>query len=91
MTDYTVSPVAHIRTGFSSKFGIPRQGGIVSEICGRIIFKKEYSGADWTRGLEGFSHIWVLWVFSENVNDLSEIGYIPFYKYREMVRTELTV
>ena len=69
MTDYTVSPVAHIRTGFSSKFGIPRQGGIVSEICGRIIFKKEYSGADWTRGLEGFSHIWVLWVFSENVNE----------------------
>lgn len=68
-SEYTVSPVAEIRTGFSSKFGIPRQSGIVSEICGRIVFKKKYSGADWTRGLEGFSHIWVLWIFSENTDE----------------------
>ncbi len=67
--DYIVSPIAEIRTGFSSKFGIPRQSGIVSEICGKIIFRKEYSGPDWTRGLEGFSHIWVLWIFSENTSE----------------------
>lgn len=67
--EYTVSPIAEIRTGFSSKFGIPRQSGLVSEICGKIVFKKEYSGPDWTRGLEGFSHIWVLWLFSENLSE----------------------
>lgn len=66
---YEISPIARIRTGFSSKFGIPRQSGIVSELSGRIVFEKQYSGADWTRGLEGFSHIWVLWMFSENTNE----------------------
>ena len=66
---YDITPIAHIRTGFSSKFGIPRQGGVVSEICGTIIFEKEFSGPDWTRGLEAFSHIWALWVFSENTDE----------------------
>lgn len=65
---FEIRPIAHIRTGFSSKFGIPRQGGIVSDLCGKIVFEKEYSSPDWTRGLEDFSHIWVLWIFSENVN-----------------------
>ena len=65
---YEIRPIAKIKTGFSTKFGIPRQSGIVSELCGEIIFEKEYSGTDWTRGLEGFSHIWVLWMFSENIN-----------------------
>lgn len=65
---YEITPVARIHTGFSSKFGIPRQSGVVSEICGKIIFEKPYSGADWVRGLEGFSHIWVLWIFSENTD-----------------------
>lgn len=66
---YTVSPIAHIRTGFPSKFGIPRQSGLVHELCGKIIFEKTYSSEDWTRGLEGFSHIWALWVFSETVGE----------------------
>ena len=69
ISEFSIKPIAEIRTGFSSKFGIPRQSGIVSELCGRIIFKKEYSGPDWTRGIEGFSHIWVLWIFSENINE----------------------
>lgn len=69
---YEISPIAHIKTGFSSKFGIPRQSGIVSELSGEIIFEKEYCGCDWVRGLDGFSHIWALWVFSENLN--SKIG-----------------
>ncbi|MBR3993982.1 MAG: tRNA (N6-threonylcarbamoyladenosine(37)-N6)-methyltransferase TrmO [Clostridia bacterium] len=64
---YEVRPIGKIQTGFSSKFGIPRQSGIVSELCGKIVFEKQYSGPDWTRGLEGFSHIWVLWMFSDNV------------------------
>ncbi len=69
ITEYKISPIAKIRTGFSSKFGIPRQSGIVSQLKGEIVFEKEYSGADWTRGLEGFSHIWVLWLFSENLSE----------------------
>lgn len=68
-TEYKISPIAEIRTGFSSKFGIPRQSGIVSQLKGEIVFSKEYSCADWTRGLEGFSHIWVLWLFSENISE----------------------
>lgn len=66
---FSVSPIAHIETGFSSKFGIPRQSGLVKELCGKIIFEKQYSGKDWTRGLEGFSHIWAIWVFSETVGE----------------------
>ena len=69
---FEVTPIAKIQTGFSSKFGIPRQSGIVSELHGKIIFEKQYSGRDWTRGLEGFSHVWVLWIFSDNVG--SNIG-----------------
>ena len=64
---YEVRPIGKIQTGFSSKFGIPRQSGIVSELCGKILFENQYRGPDWTRGLEGFSHIWVLWMFSDNV------------------------
>ncbi len=60
-----ISPIGHIETGFSSKFGIPRQGGIVKELCGRIVFEKPYSSPEYFRGLSEFSHIWVLWLFSE--------------------------
>lgn len=69
VTEYKISPIGEIKTGFSSKFGIPRQSGIVSQLAGEIVFTKEYSGKDWTRGLEGFSHIWVLWLFSENLSE----------------------
>ncbi len=57
--------IAHIQTDFSSKFGLPRQSGLIDEIEGKIIFEKEYRDPQAFRGLEDFSHIWLLWQFSE--------------------------
>lgn len=65
--EFTVRPIAHIHTDFSSKFGIPRQSGLVKELRGRIVFEPEYRSPDALRGLEEFSHIWLIWQFSENV------------------------
>ena len=56
--------IAHIYNGFEEKFGIPRQSGIVS-VQSRIVFEKEYRNPDALRGLEEYSHIWLLWKFSE--------------------------
>lgn len=61
-----IHPIAVIRTEFSEKFGIPRQSGLASSLRGRIVFEKEYRNPDALRGLEDFSHIWLLWDFSEN-------------------------
>lgn len=61
--------IAHIYTDFSTKFGLPRQSGLIEEIKGKIIFEKEYRNPDAFRGLEEFSHIWLLWQFSESVRD----------------------
>lgn len=58
--------VARIYNDFNSKFGIPRQSGILHTMESRIVFEKEYSDANAVRGLEDFSHIWLLWGFSEN-------------------------
>ena len=61
--------VAHIHTDFKSKFGIPRQAGIVEELEARIVFEPEYRNPDALRGLEGFSHIWLIWQFSQAVRE----------------------
>lgn len=58
--------IAHIHTDFPEKFGIPRQSGLVKELKGRIIFEPEYNNPEAVRGLEEFSHIWLLWKFSES-------------------------
>lgn len=57
--------IAHIETDFCTKFGLPRQSGLCEELKGKIIFEPEYRREEAFRGLEGFSHIWVLWKFSE--------------------------
>ena len=57
--------IARIHTDFKTKFGVPRQSGLVNELTGRIVFEPEYRNANALRGLEGFSHIWLLWDFSE--------------------------
>jgi len=62
-----VRPVAHIQTDFQSKFGVPRQSGLVNALVGRVIFEPEYRSADAVRGLEEFSHIWLIWQFSAAV------------------------
>ncbi|MGN0334782.1 MAG: tRNA (N6-threonylcarbamoyladenosine(37)-N6)-methyltransferase TrmO [Lachnospiraceae bacterium] len=56
--------IAHIHTDFPTKFGIPRQSGLVEELKGQIIFEPEYRNPEAFRGLNGFSHIWILWKFS---------------------------
>lgn len=61
-----IKPIAHIRTEFPEKFGIPRQSGLSSQLTGVIVFEKEFRDPDALRGLEGFSHIWIIWEFSAN-------------------------
>lgn len=61
--------IAHIQTDFPTKFGIPRQSGLVKELEGRIVFIPPYRNPDAVRGLEGFSHIWLIWQFSESVRE----------------------
>lgn len=57
--------IARIHTPFKTKFGIPCQSGIAAGVKGTIVFEPEYRSADAVRGLEGFSHIWLIWCFSE--------------------------
>ena len=61
--------IAKIKTGFPGKFGIPRQSGLVPELKGTIVFQPEFRNADALRGLEGFSHIWLIWEFSEAIRE----------------------
>ena len=61
--------IARIRTDFPTKFGIPRQSGLVESLKGLIVFEKEYQNPDTLRGLEGFSHIWLIWQFSESLRE----------------------
>jgi tRNA-Thr(GGU) m(6)t(6)A37 methyltransferase TsaA len=57
--------IAEMRSAFPTKFGIPRQSSLVDDLRSRIVFTPEYRKPDALRGLEGFSHIWILWAFSE--------------------------
>lgn len=61
--------IGHIETDFKEKFGIPRQSGLVKESTGCIVFEKEYNVPEAFRGLEDFSHIWVLWQFSQAIRE----------------------
>ena len=60
--------IAHIYTDFPTKFGVPRQSGLVESLQGKIIFEKEYQTPEAIRGLEEYSHIWLLWYFSQTNN-----------------------
>jgi len=64
-----MKPIAHIRNDYTAKFGIPRQSGLVEEVISAIVFEPEYRNADAFRGLEGWSHLWLIWVFSEAIRD----------------------
>jgi len=68
--------IATIHTDFPSKFGIPRQGGLVDALKATITFEPEYRDASALRGLEGYSHLWLIWLFSESVMD----GFSPTVK-----------
>ncbi|MDO4981325.1 MAG: tRNA (N6-threonylcarbamoyladenosine(37)-N6)-methyltransferase TrmO [Prevotellaceae bacterium] len=61
-----MKPIAYFHSPFTSKFGIPRQSGLVEQLTGEIVFEPKYRNADAVRGLEDFSHLWIIWEFSAN-------------------------
>ena len=63
---YEMKVIARIHTPFKTKFGIPRQSGVAADVKSEIVFEPEYRSADAVRGLEGFSHIWLIWCFSRS-------------------------
>lgn len=65
MQDFSLRPIAYMKSDFPSKFGIPRQSGLVEELRSTVIFTEEFRNADALRGIEGFSHLWIIWQFSE--------------------------
>ena len=67
MQDVIIHPIAHMESDFLTKFGIPRQSGLVEELDSTIVFDPEYRNPDALRGLEGFSYIWIIWQFSKNL------------------------
>ncbi len=60
-----IEPIAHIKTAFNTKFGIPKQSGLVKEVIGTIIFTPKFQNEDALRGITDFSHLWLIWGFSE--------------------------
>lgn len=69
MQEISFKIIARIVSDFDSKFGIPRQSGLVPDAKARIRFEPEFRNADSLRGLEGFSHLWIAWIFSENIRE----------------------
>ena len=61
-----MEPIAHIRSEFPAKFGVPRQAGLVEGLWASVVFEPPYRVAEALRGIEGFSHLWLIWEFSEN-------------------------
>ena len=61
--------IAKIHNDFKEKFGIPRQSGLSGELLSRIVFEPEYRNPDALRGIEGYSHLWLIWQFSEAIRD----------------------
>ena len=74
--ELTIKPIAHIHTDFPEKFGLPRQSLLVPSLCGRIVFEPEYRSPDALRGLGGYSHLWLIWGFSDGF--ASSDGSRPF-------------
>lgn len=61
-----IQPIAHFESPFTTKFGIPRQSGLVPDLTGRIVFAPEYRQMDAVRGIDGFDFLWLVWEFSAN-------------------------
>ena len=64
-----MKPVARVRSDFPTKFGIPRQSGLVDSLTATVVFEPEYRDPEALRGIEGFSHLWLIWEFSEAKRD----------------------
>ena len=63
--EYLIKPIAYIQNDLKTKFGVPRQSGLAKSLLSKIVFEPEFRVADALRGLEDFSHIWLIWGFSE--------------------------
>ncbi len=61
-----MEPIAHIRSDFPAKFGVPRQAGLVEGLRAAVVFEPPYRVPEALRGIEGFSHLWLIWEFSQN-------------------------
>ena len=64
---YEIQIIGHIYNDYKEKFGIPRQSGLAKNMISKIVFEKEFSSKDFFKGLDQFSHIWLLWQFSETI------------------------
>lgn len=71
MADITITPVAKIKNGYNEKFGIPRQSGLAPQVKSEIIFEKDYRDENLIRDIEQYSHLWLIWGFTENKNEWS--------------------
>ncbi len=69
MEQHSIKVIAHIRSDFKTKFGVPRQSGLVESLRASIVFEPEYRNPDALRGIEGFSHLWLIWQFSQAVRE----------------------
>ncbi|MBQ2705020.1 MAG: tRNA (N6-threonylcarbamoyladenosine(37)-N6)-methyltransferase TrmO [Clostridia bacterium] len=69
MKTYQTKIIAHIHNDFKSKFGVPRQSGLVNELVSTIVFEPEFRDSTALRGIEQFSHLWIIWQFSEAVRE----------------------
>ena len=67
MENVNIQVIAKMRSDFPTKFGIPRQSGLVEELESTIVFEPEFRNADALRGIEGYSHLWIIWQFSQAV------------------------
>ena len=67
MSDISIRVIARMKSDFSTKFGIPRQSGLVQELHSTIVFEPEFRNSDALRGMEDFSHLWIIWQFSEAI------------------------
>lgn len=66
LKNYTINTIATIHTDFPSKFGIPRQSGLIDELTGIVIFEPKYRDSNALNGITDYSHLWLIWIFSEN-------------------------
>lgn len=74
-----IKPIAHFHSPFSTKFGIPKQSGLVEELEGQIIFEPDYRDGEALRGIDQFDYLWLIWEFSANRHEAVGPPFAPLY------------
>ena len=72
-----IKPIAIIKNDYDSKFAVPRQSGIADKIMSQIVFENEFADENAIRGIDGFSHLWLIWGFSKNIKDKQNLTVRP--------------